>query len=245
MNPTFHCCPQPTHDNGDMLVHTDFPYGIAFDSRDREAAQRWWNTLGDDWVRVNIITDALGHTVGASGTSQELTGGADRTLLHALRDIADVVVIGGATVRAEPLSVPRNTPLIIVSKSADVPEAVLDRAQGGVTVLHHRSASAPQGTAGIVLPRFTGAAILKAIRALGHRKIVIEGGLVVINQVLSSGASIEWCQTVSPTPGEQTADVVAPTISGALTLMAHDDSGFRYTRRLIDGAPRKRSTSAS
>lgn len=221
-----------------MLVHTDFPYGIAFDTLNRDAARLWWDTAGDEWVRVNVITDALGHAVGASGTSQDLTGGADRALLLALRDLADVVVLGGATVRAEPLSVPRDTPLVIVSRSADVPAAAIDRAHGGITVLHHSSASAPEGTTGMVLSRFTGSAIVKALHQLGHRRIVVEGGLTVIEQFLKSNVVTEWCQTVSPFPGEQSADVVVPTVTGTLTLMAHDDSGFRYTRRLVDGAPR-------
>ena len=235
---TFLSCSQPTHDNGGMLVHTDFPYGIAFDTLNRDAARLWWDTAGDEWVRVNVITDALGHAVGSSGTSQELTGGADRALLRALRDLADVVVIGGATVRAEPLSVPRDKPLIVVSRTANIPAAAIDRAHGGITVLHHSSATAPDGTTGIVLSRFTGSAIIKVIHELGHRKIVLEGGLTLIAQFLKSGVVTEWCQTVSPFPGEQSADVVVPTVTGDLTLMAHDDSGFRYTRRLVDGAPR-------
>lgn len=225
-----------------MLVHTDFPYGIAFDTLNREAAKLWWDTRGDEWVRVNVITDALGHAVGPSGTSADLTGGADRALLLALRDIADVVVLGGATVRAEPLSVPRSTPVVIVSRSANIPESVIDRAVGGVTVLHHSSATPPAGADGIVLTRFTGTTMLKAIQALGHRKIVVEGGLTIINQFIAGGVVTEWCQTVSPIPGEQSAEVVVPTVTGELTLMAHDDSGFRYTRRLVDGAPRKRAT---
>lgn len=239
MNGTFLSWNQPTHDNKSMLVHTDFPYGLAFDTLDRPAARVWWDTLGDEWVRVNIITDALGHTVGASGTSLDLTGGADRALLTALRDIADVVVMGGATVRAEPLAVPRNKPVVVVSRSANIPLEAIARAEEGITVLHHKSATVPAGVTGIPLPRFTGPTILKALRALGYRKIVVEGGITLIEQFLSAGLITEWCQTVSPVPGEQSASVVAPTIKGSLTLMAHDDSGYRYSRRVPDGAPRR------
>ena len=239
MNGTFLSCDQPTHDNKSMLVHTDFPYGLAFDTLDRPAARAWWDTLGDQWVRVNIITDALGHTVGASGTSHDLTGGADRALLAALRDIADVIVMGGATVRAEPLAVPRNKPVVIVSRSANIPAEAIDRAEEGITVLHHKSATLPDGVVGIPLPRFTGPTILKALHALGFQKIVVEGGVTLIGQFLNAGIISEWCQTVSPVPGEQSADVLAPTVKGTLTLMAHDDSGYRYSRRVPDGAPRK------
>ncbi|MFM6967715.1 MAG: dihydrofolate reductase family protein [Microbacteriaceae bacterium] len=225
-----------------MLVHTDFPYGIAFDTMNRDAAKLWWDTQGAEWVRVNIITDALGHVIGSSGTSQDLSGGADRALLLALREISDVVVLGGATVRAEPLSVPRDKPLVVISRSANIPDSAIERARGGITVLHHSSAVVPEGVTGVALARFTAAAILKAIHALGHRRIVVEGGLTVINLFVAGGVITEWCQTVSPIPGEQSADVVAPTVSGELSLMAHDDSGFRYTRRLVDGAPTKART---
>ena len=242
MTLTFLSYSQPTDDNRHMLVHTDFPYGIAFDTRNRDAAKLWWDTRGDDWIRVNVITDALGHIVGSSGTSQDLTGGADRALLLALRDVADVVVLGGSTVRAEPLSVPREKPVVIISRSANIPDLTIDRAHGGITVLHHPSATVPEGVTGVPISRFTGATLVKAIHALGHRKIVVEGGLTIINLFLAAGSVTEWCQTVSPIPGQQSADVVVPTVTGQLTLMAHDDSGFRYTRRLVDGAPTKART---
>jgi hypothetical protein len=81
-----------------MYVHTDFPYGQAFDANDMAAAKGWWGPGDSPWVRANIITDTQGNAVDTDGTSNGLTGGADRALLAALRAVADVVVMGGATV---------------------------------------------------------------------------------------------------------------------------------------------------
>ena len=236
---TFLSFVQPIRDNGGMLVHTDFPSGLSFDARNIEASKLWWDTSDGGWVRVNLVTDALGNTVGLSGTSEDLSGGADRDLVLALRAIADVVVLGGTTVRREPLSVPRDTPVVIVSRSANIPAESVRRARGGIVVLHHSSAIPPAGVTGVVLPRFTGSAIVSAIRALGHRRIVVEGGLTIVNKILTAGLVTEWCQTISPMPGNPNERAVAPAVTGELTLMAHDDDGYRYTRRLVDGAPRR------
>ena len=236
---TFLSFVQPIRDNGLVLVHTDFPSGVSFDSRNREASQLWWDTMGDRWVRVNLVTDALGKTTGLSGTSDDLSGGADRDLVSALRAIADVVVLGGSSVRSEPQSVPRDKPVVIVSRSADIPAEAIKRSSAGVTVLHHSSATPPRGVTGVVLPRFTGAAILAAITSLGYQRVLVEGGLTVANKFLNAGVVTEWCQTVSPLLGDPNSQAVAPSVTGDLTLMAHDEGGFRYTRRLVNGAPRR------
>jgi riboflavin biosynthesis pyrimidine reductase len=220
-----------------MYVHTDFPYGQAFDANDMAAAKGWWGPGDSPWVRANIITDTQGNAVDTDGTSNGLTGGADRALLAALRAVADVVVMGGATVRAEPESVPRDCPVVIVSRSANIPAAAIDRANGEVIVLHHRSAEVPPGVVGIVLPRFTGTSIVSALSQLGHRRIVVEGGVTLLRTMLQSRSITEWCQTISPhlSRSEPSPSELEP--GGVLTLSAHDSAGFRYTRKTLNGAP--------
>lgn len=221
-----------------MKVYTDFPYAAPFDADDASDARAWWDTLGPRWVRANLVTDPFGLLTGSTNTSDDLTGGADRRLLTALRDIADVVVIGGETVRAEPLAVPTDTPVVIVSRTATVPETAIRRARGGITVLHHQSAKAPAGTNGVVLTRFTGSSIIKAIRALGHSTIVVEGGPTLIERLLASGSIDEFCLTVSPRAAHTGSAVRLPTFYGELALLAHDTAGYRYWRRRLNGAPR-------
>ena len=220
-----------------MYVHTDFPYGQAIDANDVNAARAWWGGTDEPWVRANIITDAQGNPVDADGTSSGLTGGADRALLAALRAVADVVVLGGATVRAEPESVPRDRPVIIVSRSANIPASVVERAHAGVTVLHHRGFDSPQGVVGIVLPRFTGTSIVAALKQLGHRRVVVEGGPTLLRTMLQSRSITEWCQTISPHLSRSVSLPVPLEPGGILTMSAHDTAGFRYTRRTLNGAP--------
>ena len=221
-----------------MKVSNDFPEVFEFDSRDSISTETWWNTLGDEWVRVNLITDALGNTVGPSRSSRDLTGGADREILSALRAEADVIVIGGETVRAEPDCIPRKKDVVIVSKSGDIPLDAIKRARGRITVLHGRTGKCPSMAEGVVLRQFSGDVLVKAIRALGYSKIVCEGGPTLIRKFIDAGVVDEWCQTISPTLGQRVPELDAPEFGGQLVNVAHDDDGYRYTRRRRDGAPR-------
>ena len=214
----------------DMKVSNDYPEVFEFDSRDSASGSTWWNTLGDRWVRVNLITDCLGNTTGDSHSSRDLTGGADRDLLAALRAEADVILIGGETVRAEADCIPRNKDVVIVSKSGNVPLSAISRARGRITVLHDRTGSAPSPTNGVVLRQFTGAAIIKAVRALGYTKIVCEGGPTLARKLLTAQMVDEWCQTLSPKLGQRKPELVAPDFGGTLANVAHDDDGYRYLR---------------
>lgn len=222
-----------------MMISNDYPEVFSVDSKNSTDLAEWWDTLGTEWVRVNLITDTLGNTTGSSGSSQDLTGGADRQVLAALRDVADVVVLGGATVRAEPNCVPRHKDVVIISKSGNVPLDAIKRARGRVTVLHAKNVEAPRATTGVVLRQFTGESILKTIRGLGYAKILCEGGITIASKLVDANAVDEWCLTVSPKLGTRTATHVAPDVGGTLTNIAHDVDGFRYTRRTPDGAPRK------
>jgi len=220
-----------------MRVHNDFPEVFEFDSHDVAAAASWWNTPGDGWVRVNLITDSLGNTVGDSRSSRDLTGGADRDLLTALRAEADVILIGGETVRSEVDCIPRSKDVVIVSKSGNVPLSAISRARGRITVLHDKSATAPNPTVGVVLRQFTGHAIINAVRKLGYSKIVCEGGPTLARNLLEAQVVDEWCQTLSPRLGKNVPELLAPHFDGTLANLAHDDDGFRYLRWSRNGAP--------
>jgi riboflavin biosynthesis pyrimidine reductase len=56
---------------------------------------------GRTWVRANMIASADGAATDPSGLSGGLSGPADRELFGVLRALADVVLVGGNTVRAE------------------------------------------------------------------------------------------------------------------------------------------------
>ncbi|HJO78978.1 MAG TPA: dihydrofolate reductase family protein [Acidimicrobiales bacterium] len=58
------------------------------------------------WILMNMISSADGATA-VDGVSNGLSGDADRSLLGTLRGLADVILVGASTVRAENYRAPR------------------------------------------------------------------------------------------------------------------------------------------
>jgi riboflavin biosynthesis pyrimidine reductase len=87
------------------------------------------------WVIANVVASADGATA-LAGESRDLSGPADRAVFHALRGIADAVMAGAATVRADnygPMrprpgvsearvrrGQPPVAPIVVVSRSLDL-----------------------------------------------------------------------------------------------------------------------------
>jgi riboflavin biosynthesis pyrimidine reductase len=59
------------------------------------------------WVLVNMVASVDGASAGGDTKSGSLSGPGDRRLFHALRSIADVVLAGAGTIRAENYGAPR------------------------------------------------------------------------------------------------------------------------------------------
>lgn len=76
------------------------PYRIYADAHRAPVGSR-------PWVVVNMIASADGATTDEGGRSGGLGGPADREVFMALRSLADVIVAGGNTVRAENYGPPR------------------------------------------------------------------------------------------------------------------------------------------
>src|SRR3954464_1645111 len=56
---------------------------------------------GESWLRVNFVSTLDGAATGADGRSGSINTGADREVFALLRALADVVVVGAGTARAE------------------------------------------------------------------------------------------------------------------------------------------------
>jgi len=97
---------------------------------------------GRGWVRANMVTTLDGAVHGADGRSGSINTPGDKRVFSVLRGLADVVVAGAGTVRAEGYSRPTSKPedvarrsaagqaprpcLAVVTGSGDVPEKLLD-----------------------------------------------------------------------------------------------------------------------
>ncbi|MGW0181318.1 pyrimidine reductase family protein [Nocardia sp. NPDC003345] len=53
------------------------------------------------WLRVNFVSTIDGAATGSGGVTEALGSPADKQVFHLLRDLADVVLVGAGTVRAE------------------------------------------------------------------------------------------------------------------------------------------------
>jgi len=67
-----------------------------------------------------MVTNSADDVVGLDGTTNSLTQGADRALLHLLRENCDAVVVGAQTIRHETIPLPHTTPLVVLTTTGDL-----------------------------------------------------------------------------------------------------------------------------
>ena len=175
-------------------------------------------------VRANMVSTVDGAATGGSGKSGSINGPADFRVFRVLRALADVVLVGAGTVRAEhytPLDVPPELrdaraalgrpaalELAVVTARGDLPDSLLDSDRPPLVLT---SASAPLdalrarlgpdrvivadgGTPGAVDPRAAVAAL--ADRGLVH--VLAEGGPTLLAQLVGADVVDELCLTWSP-----------------------------------------------
>lgn len=215
------------------------------------------------WVRANFITSVDGGAT-SGGSSGAMGGPGDRFIFNLLRELADVIVVGAGTVRIEGYSgaqlgaaqrqhrqargqseVP---PLAIVTKSGhlnrdmavftrtEVPPLVLTcaaaaaqtrRLLSGVCEVLDCSAGDPE--------KVDEAALLAALDARGLRRILTEGGPMLLGSLIDRDMLDELCLTIAPYIVGGQARRIAAGPGQLLTGMrcAHvltDDAGYLYTR---------------
>ncbi len=206
------------------------------------------------YVRLNMITSLNGAAAGGDGTSDTLTSAVDRTVLRAIRDDADVVVVGAQTVRAEGYVLPRSALLAVVTRSGELGGHRFEPRPGAATRVlivcpegspaHREGVRLAEGIDAELVPvaarpdgSLDPAAIIAALAARGHRRVVCEGGPALTAQFVAAGVIDEYCLTVAPPieVGEHAVFAVAPgarpdtTVAGMLV----DDAGFSYLRARV------------
>ncbi len=175
------------------------------------------------WLRVNFVASIDG-AVTVDGRSGGLGGPGDRRVFTLLRQLADVIVVGAGTVRAEGYGGARIPAVVQARRVAEgraaVPRIAVVTASADLDP-HHRlfhdtavpplvlaSPSAEPGrlraleSAGAEvrrLPAGEGAAAIPALLAeAGSPRILCEGGPGLIGRLLVHGAVDELCLTTAP-----------------------------------------------
>jgi riboflavin biosynthesis pyrimidine reductase len=178
---------------------------------------------GSPWVRANMVASVDG-AASVQGRSGGLGGPADRLLFQLLRSLADVVVVGASTARAEKYKParasamtarlregrPATPPIAVVSASLDLDPGspLFADAPGHARTIVLTTSSAPAGRRAALQATATvleagaeqvetGKAIT-ALAELGHGRILTEGGPALLAQIAADGLLDELCLTVSP-----------------------------------------------
>jgi riboflavin biosynthesis pyrimidine reductase len=191
-----------------------------------------------DWLRLNLIATVTGGAGGSDGTSETLSNPVDRRILGVIRELADVVLIGAESLRAEGYQHPRRSRLAVVTLSGNLTGHRIEAPEGAAPIVLCPSAASARvladlpgaeiveleaGAAGI-----PAAAIIGALRARGLSSIVCEGGPSLAAQMLDAGLVDEFCLSTSPIVG----GVPFPVTGRA----AIDERAATLTQLLVDGA---------
>lgn len=175
-----------------------------------------------DGVRVNMIMSVDGATT-FGGLAGPLSSPGDQNLLLAMRGYADVVLVGAGTVRAERYGPVRLTatqqaerrerfgitdtpPIAVVSRTGRLPASLFaDPAQRPLLVtttelvrtrpdLRRRADLLLAGETEVDLE-----AAVDRLQARGFRRILCEGGPMLLDQLVAADLVDEMCLTISPT----------------------------------------------
>jgi riboflavin biosynthesis pyrimidine reductase len=158
------------------------------------------------WLRVNMISSTDGAATGASGVTASINNPVDKRVFDTLRAMADVIVVGAGTARAEGYA-PTAVPTVLVSRRADVPERLRGAAPGSVWMA--TSAEAPGLSESrqllgsdhvLVLGRdqVDLADLRRQLVERGFRHILSEGGPHLLHDLLAAGVVDELCLSMAP-----------------------------------------------
>ncbi len=218
------------------------------------------------WVRANMIASADG-AVTLDGRSGGLSGPADRTVFVVLRSLADVVLVGAGTARTEHYRPVRATeiwpglrpdwaaepPIAVVSASLDLTgcERLLTAPPGSTQTIVITTRAAPadrkEAIGGAARILEAGAdvvdisAALGMLAELGYLNVLVEGGPMLLGQLIQAGLLDELCLTTSPTltagsAGRIVAPAPGPAAAAGRLSLAHvlADDDFLLCRYLAE-----------
>lgn len=167
---------------------------------------RAYEPLGEPWLRVNFVSTADGAAQGSDGLSTSINNAADKRVFDALRTRADCLVVGAGTLRAEAYDVPR-LPLVVVSRSADLPPTLRDAPRGRVLMATVGSAGGLAGARedlgeeNVLVLGDDEVDLVELKRRLADRgwaDQLCEGGPSLFADLLAAGVVDELCWTIVP-----------------------------------------------
>lgn len=158
------------------------------------------------WLRLNFVATVDGAAQGPDGLSGSINNAADKRVFRALRDYADVIIAGAGTVRAESYR-PNPKPMVVVSRSGEVPPSLRERAGGDLFMAtcgrapHLEETRAALGADNVLIlgdysPDL--GSLRRELVARGFRDLLCEGGPHLARDLLAARVVDELCLTTVP-----------------------------------------------
>jgi len=201
---------------------------------------------GRNWLRANMAASADGAATDPGGLSGGLSGPADREVFGVLRGLADAVLVGARTVRAEGYGPAKERPELAErrAKAGQLPAPVIAIVTGSLAldftsdlftattirpkVITAKSAPADRlVAAGEVADVIVAGDVRVDIRAAveelsvrGLQRLLCEGGPHLLAQIATAGRLDELCLTLSPhlVAGDAQRILNGPRLSHAVPL---------------------------
>jgi riboflavin biosynthesis pyrimidine reductase len=190
---------------------------------------------GRPWIVVNMIT-SLDGAVAIDERSGGLGGPADRQVFAILRGLADLVLVGAGTARAERYGPPARAGqrIAVVTRAADLDWTSPLFASGAGLVITTEDAPAVP-----VESVRAGRGTVDLVGALGQLSadvVLCEGGPSLNGDLVTAGAVDEWCMTLSPmlvggSAGRAARSSAAHPLGFAVVHVLEED-GFLFVRAL-------------
>ena len=194
-------------------------------------------------VRANMIASLDGAT-SSGGTSGALGGPPDKAVFHALRALADVIVVGAGTMRAEkykPARLDDGTrrrrigqalgpvpPIAVLTRSCrlDWNLPFFTEADARPVIITAETAqpadrAEAECVADVVVAGDAAVDLARAVDALGEMgftNVLTEGGPMILGQLVAAGLVDELCLTLSPTLiGGDASRILGDAVLGDVT----------------------------
>jgi riboflavin biosynthesis pyrimidine reductase len=196
------------------------------DPADVYGAQRRDRIGGRPWVLVNMIA-SLDGAVAIGERSGGLGGTADQRLFFTLRDLADVILVGAGTARAEKYGPPRRSGqrIGVVTRRAHLDwQSRLFTSGAGFVLTTEDGPDVPvdavrAGRGAVDLPA--------ALQQLEGTVVLCEGGPSLNGDLLAADLIDEWCLTIAP--------LLVGGTAGRAAMSPHEHPmGFRVMDLLTD-----------
>lgn len=199
------------------------------------------------WIRTNFVATLDGAAQAANGLSGPLSDGDDKQVFDLLRSLADVILVGAGTARAENyepialdqidtdlrqrLGLGRLPPIAVVSRSLNIPIALMKEGQIAITTANAPAARiAALGEQMDVIASGSSLvdwqSVIAQLAERGFHRILCEGGPTLHGTLIEADLVDELCLSISP-----------QLAAGNATRIAHGEHATDRPMRLGHAIP--------